>query len=86
MKCVPKFDYACKVRSDREKHDKKPERVSAKDVIPKVKEEFVRSVRSYNVYLSSETQGLTADTIKGLWAFDLSTWLIDSPELGSYCL
>ena len=89
MKFGPKFDHACKVRAVREKHDKKHEGVPINEVVPKVKEEFARSARSYLVYLFRETQslkGLTADIIKGLGAFDLSTLLVDPPELGSYCL
>ena len=38
MKFGPKFDHACKVRADREKHDRKHEEVPTKEVIPKVKE------------------------------------------------
>ena len=89
MKFGPKFDHACKVRADREKHDKKHERVPIKEVVPKMRKEFARSARSYFVYLFRETQslkGLTADIIKGLGAFDLSTLLVDPPELGTYCL
>ena len=89
MKFGPKIDHACKVKADREKHDKKYAGVSIKEVIPKVKEEFARSAPSYLVYLFRETKGLkvlTADIIKGLGTFDLNTLLIDPPELGTHCL
>ena len=88
MKFGAKFNLACKIRADREKHNKH-EGVPVKEVIPLVKEEFARSARSYLVYLFRETQGLkglTSSIVKGLGAFDLSTLLVDPPELGTYCL
>ena len=84
-----KFNLACKIRADREKHDKKHEGVPVKEVISLVKEEFARSARSYLVYLFRATQGLkglTSGIVKGLGAFDLSTLLVDPPELSTYCL
>ena len=53
-----------------------------------IKEEFGRLARCYIVYLLSETQGfkgLTTNIIRSLGAFDLSTLLVDPPELGTYC-
>ena len=89
MKFGHKFDHDCNVSADREKHDKKHEGVPTKEVVPKLKEEFARSARSYPVYLFRETQslkGLTSDIIKGLGAFGLSTLLVGPPERGCYCL
>ena len=89
MKIGAKFDHACKVKADREKHDKKYQGEPIEAVIKAVKEEFGRLARSYLVYLLSETQGLkglTTNIIRGLCAFDLNTLLVEPLELGKYCI
>ena len=89
MKFGAKFDHACKVKADREKHDKKYQGEPIEAVIKAVKEEFGRLARSYLFYLLSETQslkGLTTNIIRVLCAFDLNTLLVEPLELGKYCI
>ena len=88
MKFVAKFDHACTFKAEREKHDKKHQGEPLDSVIKSVKEEFGRLVRSYLVYLLSESQslkGLATNIISGLCAFDLNTLLYDPLEVGTYC-
>ena len=82
------FDHACRVRADKEKHEKKHEGVPIEKVVTQVREEFSCLARSYIVFLFRETQGLkslTTKVVRGLVSYDLKTQLLDPLDRATYC-